>query len=132
MKTVAGSLLVFGAFLGAGEAVDGASAFVSSATAAQDHDLGLDVALALDADVLLERHEGDPGLGEGVEDGDDLAERPTEPGEFAHDQAVAALQDARQLVEPPAFLGGLPGGGRLDESRRCGSRALARTRARSR
>ena len=29
-----------------------------------------DVALALDADVLLQRHEGDAGLGEGVEDGD--------------------------------------------------------------
>ena len=26
------------------------------------HDLGLDVALALDADVLLERHEGDAGF----------------------------------------------------------------------
>ena len=67
------------------------------------HDLGLDVALADDADVLLERHEGDPGFGEGVEDGPDLTERPTEPG----DQAVAALQDARQLIEPPAFLGRL-------------------------
>ena len=76
---------------------------------------GLDVALAVDADVLLERHEGDPGLGDGVEDGHDLTQRPTEPGEFAHDQAVAALQDARQLVEPPAFLGRLSGGGRLDE-----------------
>ena len=29
------------------------------------HDLGLDVALTLDADVLLQRHEGDAGLGEG-------------------------------------------------------------------
>ena len=38
------------------------------------HDLGLDVALAVDADVLLERHEGDPGLGEGVEDGHDLTQ----------------------------------------------------------
>ena len=69
----------------------------------------------VDADVLLERHEGDPGLGEGVEDGHDLTQRPAEPGEFAHDQAVAALQDARQLVESPAFLGRLSGGGRLDE-----------------
>ena len=79
------------------------------------HDLGLDVALAVDADVLLERHEGDPRLGEGVEDGHDLTQRPAEPGKFAHDQAVAALQDARQLVESPAFLGRLSGGGRLDE-----------------
>ena len=37
------------------------------------HDLGLDVALALDANVLLQRHEGDAHLGEGVEDGDALA-----------------------------------------------------------
>ena len=41
-------------------------------------DLGLDVALALDADVLLQRHEGDARLGEGVEDGDDLtSDRPS-------------------------------------------------------
>ena len=37
------------------------------------HDLGLDVALALDADVLLHRHEGDACLGEGIEDGEALA-----------------------------------------------------------
>ena len=49
------------------------------------HDLGLDVALALDADVLLQGHEGDARLGEGVEDGDDLTQRPAEPGEFADD-----------------------------------------------
>ena len=55
-----------------------------------DHDLGLDVALALDADVLLQGHEGDARLGEGVEDGDDLTQRPAEPGEFADDQTVAA------------------------------------------
>ena len=29
----------------------------------------------------------------------DLTQRPTEPGEFADDQAVAALEDAHQLVE---------------------------------
>ena len=43
------------------------------------HDLRLDVAPPLDADVLLERHEGDAGLGEGGEDGDDLTQRPAEP-----------------------------------------------------
>ena len=32
------------------------------------------------ADVLLHRHEGDACLGEGVEDGDDLTQRPAEPG----------------------------------------------------
>ena len=32
-----------------------------------------------------------------------------------NDQAVAALEDACQLVEAPALLGGLPGGGRFDE-----------------
>ena len=79
------------------------------------HDLGLDVTLALDADVLLERHEGDARLGEGVEDGDDLPQRPTEPGEFADDQAVAVLEDAHQLVKPAALFGSLSGGGRLDE-----------------
>ena len=52
------------------------------------HDLGLDVALAVDADVLLERHEGDPRLGEGVEDGHDLTQRPAEPGEFARDHST--------------------------------------------
>ena len=40
-------------------------------------------------------------LGEGVEAGDDLPQRPAEPGEFADDQAVAGLQGARQLVQPP-------------------------------
>ena len=45
----------------------------------------------------------------------DLTQRPTEPGEFADDQAVAALEDAHQLVEPPALFGSLAGGGRLDE-----------------
>ena len=63
------------------------------------HDLGLDVARALDANVLLERHEGDVGRGEGVEDGDDLPPRPTEPGEVADDQPVAALEEVHQLVE---------------------------------
>ena len=61
-------------------------------------------------------HEGDARLGEGVEDGDDLTQRPAEPGEFADDQAVAGLQGARQLVQPSAaLLGSLSGGGRLDE-----------------
>ena len=32
-----------------------------------------------------------------------------------NDQAVAALEDVHQLVEAPALLGGLSGGGRLDE-----------------
>ncbi|MCY4587620.1 MAG: hypothetical protein OXB98_16410, partial [Bryobacterales bacterium] len=58
------------------------------------HDFGLDIALALDADVLLYRHEGDACLGEGSEDGDDLTQRPTEPGEFADDQTVAALSES--------------------------------------
>ena len=79
------------------------------------NDLRLDVALALDPDVLLERHEGDPSLGEGVEDGHDLTQRPAEPRELADDQAVAALQGIRQIVEPTALLGGLSGGGRFDE-----------------
>ncbi len=35
----------------------------------------------------------------------DLTQRPTEPGEFADDHAVAALEDAHQLVEPPALFG---------------------------
>ena len=56
-----------------------------------------------------------PCLGESVEDGHDLTQRPAEPRELADDQAVAAAEDARQLVEPPALLGGLSGGGRLDE-----------------
>ena len=53
----------------------------------------------------FERREGAAGLGGGVEDGDDLTQRPTEPQEFADDQAVPALEDAHQLVEPPALLG---------------------------
>ena len=55
-----------------------------------------------------------PGLSEGVEDGGDLTQRPTETREFADDQAVAALEDVHQLVEPAALLGSLAGGGRLD------------------
>ena len=38
----------------------------------------------------FERREGAAGLGGGVEDGDDLTQRPTEPQEFADDQAVPA------------------------------------------
>ena len=45
----------------------------------------------------------------------DLTQRAAEPGEFADDQAVAALEAVQQLVAPAAFLGSLPGGGRLDE-----------------
>ena len=33
-----------------------------------------------------------PSLGEGVEDGDDLTQRPTEPGELADDQTVASIK----------------------------------------
>ena len=56
-----------------------------------------------------------PAFGEGVEDGDDLTQRAAEPGEFADDQAVTALEAIQQLVEPASLLGSLPGGGRLDE-----------------
>ena len=45
----------------------------------------------------------------------DGPQRPAEPREFADDEAVTALQEARQLVEASALLGGLPGGGGLDE-----------------
>ena len=79
------------------------------------HDFGLDVVLALDADVLLHRHEGDARPGEAVENGDDLTQRPAEPGEFADDQTVAALEDVQQLVEPAALFGSLSRGGRLNE-----------------
>ena len=48
--------------------------------------------------------------GEGVEDGDDLAQRAAEPRQLADDEAVAAVEAVGQLVEPPALLGGLAGG----------------------
>ena len=70
----------------------------------RDHDLGLDVGFALDADVLLHRHEGDAGLGEGVEDGDDLTQRPTEPGEFADDQTVASMESSMRKSCLRAYL----------------------------
>ena len=57
------------------------------------HDPGLDVGLALDADVLLDRHEGDARLGERIKDGDDPARRSAEPGEFALDKATAGAGD---------------------------------------
>ena len=63
------------------------------------HDLRLDVALALDSDVLLERHEGDAGLGEGVEDGGTGC-RICRPGEGA---AVTTWADVERA------LSGLPG-----------------------
>ena len=61
--------------------------------------------------------DGAPGpcLGEGVEDGDDLTQRPAEPGEFADNQTVAALEDVHQFVEPAALFGSLSRGGRRDE-----------------
>ena len=58
---------------------------------------------------------GDACLGEGIEDGDDLTQRPTDPGEFADDPTVAAMEDVHQLVEPSALFGSLSGGGRRDE-----------------
>ena len=70
------------------------------------HDLRLDVLLALDPDVLLQRHEGDAAFGQRVKDGHDLPQRPAEPRELADDEAVAGLEDARQLVEPPPLLRG--------------------------
>ena len=73
------------------------------------------VLLALDADVLLEGHQGDARLAECIEDGDDLAQRSTEPGEFGDDDAVAALEAADQFVEPAALFGSLSGDGGLDE-----------------
>ena len=65
--------------------------------------------------VSATRKEGDVGRGEGVEDGDDLPQRPTEPGEFADDHPGAALEDVQQRVEPAALVGSLSRGGRLDE-----------------
>ena len=41
------------------------------------------------------------------------SDRPSR-GEFADDQAVTALEDAHQLVEPAAPFESLSGGGRLD------------------
>ena len=41
---------------------------------------------------------GDAALGQRVEDRDDLPEGPAEPRELPDDEAVAGLQDARQLV----------------------------------
>ena len=51
----------------------------------------------------------------GIEDGDDLTQRPADPGEFADDQAVASLEDGHQLVERGALFGSLSRGGRFDE-----------------
>ena len=55
-----------------------------------------------------------PPFGQGVEDRHDLPQRSAEPRELADDEA-AGLEDASQLVEPPALLRGLPGRRRLDE-----------------
>ncbi len=59
----------------------------------------------------------DARLGEGVEHGDDLTQRPAEPGAFADDQTVAGLQGVRQLVQPAALLGSLSGGGWVSRTR---------------
>ena len=45
------------------------------------HDVGVDVVLALDADV--DRHEGDARVGERIKDGDDLAQQSAEPGRLS-------------------------------------------------
>ena len=55
------------------------------------HDQNPDAQRAFRAPELPARGSG---LGEGVEDGDDLTQRPTEPGEFAHDQAVASMKSS--------------------------------------
>ena len=51
---------------------------------------------------------GDACLGEGVEDSNDLTQRPTEPGEFANDQTVAALEDVYQFVGRRRFSEACP------------------------
>lgn len=70
---------------------------------------------ALDANVLLDRDERDARLCEAVKDGDALAERPSEPGEFAHGEAFSGLEDSDHPVEPAVFRGGLPPCRCLDE-----------------
>ena len=48
--------------------------------------------------------------------GDDLTQRPTEPGEFADDQTVAALEDVSSARRARRrFFRSLSRGGRLDE-----------------
>ena len=44
-----------------------------------------------------------------------LHQLPAEPGEFADDQTVAALEDVHQVVEAAALFGSLYRGGRLDD-----------------
>ena len=75
------------------------------------HDLGLDCRACPRREMFsFSTTKGDARLGEGVEDGDDLTQRRlTEPVEFADDQAVAAPEDAHQLVEPAALFGSLSG-----------------------
>ena len=68
--------------------------------------------LALDADVLLQGHEGDTCLGEGVEDGDDLTQRSAEPGEFADDPSRRYV---RQAPRPQPQAGRIHHHGESDE-----------------
>ena len=58
-------------------------------------DLGLDVALASTRMFSFSGTLGDAGLGEWVEDGDDLTQRAAEPGEFADAEAVARTRGWR-------------------------------------
>ena len=63
------------------------------------HDLGLNILLALNADLLLDGDEGDAFPGQCVEYGDDLAERSAKAGELADDQAVSGFEGAHQVIE---------------------------------
>ena len=51
--------------------------------------------------------ERDARLCEAVKDGGEQAERAPEPGKFAHDKAVAALENTDQFIKPTALCRGL-------------------------
>ncbi len=59
------------------------------------HHLGLYVLLSLDAEILLDRDDGDPLLDQLIQQAHNLPEGAAEAGEFADDQAIA-----RRLLPP--------------------------------
>src|SRR5512135_3522161 len=66
-----------------------------------EDELGLQVLLPLEADVLLDGHEADLPLHQLVDELDDLAQAAAQAGQLADDQEVTGLQRAQQLLDAP-------------------------------
>ena len=64
-----------------------------------DHDLGLQILLAVELDPLLDRDEADIAMDQSVHDLDHLTEATAEPRQLADQQAIAHLKPSQHLLD---------------------------------